>query len=181
MKRNRPVSLALALVLVGALVLVFAVTGGSAKKTQRTVAGGSAVSVKQTVLGRTLVDANGRTLYLFQADRPDVSTLSQAGLAVWPAFTSGGTPQATGGATAADLGTIAGPGGARQVTYHGHPLYYYVGDRQGGSTSGQGLNQFGGLWYVLSPSGSAITSAPPAAAPAAEGATGEGAGYRSGY
>jgi predicted lipoprotein with Yx(FWY)xxD motif len=181
MKRNRPVSIVVTLVLVGAVALVFAVTGGSAKKAQSTVAGGSAVGVKQTSLGKTLVDANGRTLYLFQADKPGVSTLSQAGLAVWPALTSAGTPQATGGAAAADLGTIAGPGGTRQVTYSGHPLYYYVGDRQAGSTAGQGLNQFGALWYVLSPGGSAITSAPTAPAPASEGATGEGSGYRSGY
>jgi hypothetical protein len=65
------------------------------------------------------------------------------------------------------------------VTYNGHPLYYYVGDRQAGSTAGQGLNQFGALWYVLSPSGNAVTSAPVTPAPAAEAA--EGGGYRSGY
>ncbi|HWX96292.1 MAG TPA: hypothetical protein VNZ01_05520 [Solirubrobacteraceae bacterium] len=181
MKRNRPLSLGLAIVLAGAVALVFAVTGGSAKKARSAVLGGSAISVKQTTLGKTLVDANGRTLYLFQGDKPGVSTLSPAGLAVWPAFTSAGTPPATGGAVAADVGTVAGPGGTRQVTYNGHPLYYYVGDRGAGSTAGQGLNQFGALWYVLSPSGSAITSAPTTSAPAAEGATGEGSGYRSGY
>jgi predicted lipoprotein with Yx(FWY)xxD motif len=176
MKRNRPASLGLAIVLVGVAVLVFAVAGGSAKKAPP-VAGASAISVKQTSVGNTLVDANGRTLYLFEADRRGVSTLSPAGLAVWPAFTGAVTPQAKGGAVAADIGTVAGPGGTRQVTYNGHPLYYYVGDHQPGSTAGQGLNQFGALWYVLSPSGSAVTSVP-ATAPAAEGASG---GYRSGY
>jgi predicted lipoprotein with Yx(FWY)xxD motif len=178
MKRNRPASLGLAVVLVGVAVLVFAVAGGSAKKSHSSVAAASAVSVNQTSVGRTLVDANGRTLYLFEADKSGVSTLSPAGLAVWPAFTSAVTPQARGGAAAADLATIAGPGGARQVTYNGHPLYYYVGDRQPGSTAGQGLNQFGALWYALSPSGNAVTSAPTTAAPAAEGASG---GYGSGY
>jgi predicted lipoprotein with Yx(FWY)xxD motif len=179
MKRNRPASLGLAIVLVGVAVLVFAVAGGSARKAPP-VAGASAVSVKQTSLGKTLVDANGRTLYLFEADRAGASTLSPAGLAVWPAFTGAVTPQARGGAVAADIGTIAGPGGARQVTYNGHPLYYYVGDHQSGNTAGQGLNQFGALWYVLSPNGNAVTSAPATTAPAAEaeGATG---GSRSGY
>jgi predicted lipoprotein with Yx(FWY)xxD motif len=177
MKRNRPASLGLAVVLVGVAILVVAVAGGSAKKAPA-VAGASSVGVKQTSLGKTLVDANGRTLYLFEADSAGVSSLSPAGLAVWPAFASTVTPQAKGGAVASDIGTVAGPGGARQVTYNGHPLYYYVGDRQAGSTAGQGLNQFGALWYVLSPSGSAVTGAPTATAPAAEGASG---GYRSGY
>ena len=49
-----------------------------------------------------------------------------------------------------------GRGGTRQVTYGHHPLYYYVGDRKAGDTHGQGLNQFGAKWYVLSPTGSKI-------------------------
>jgi predicted lipoprotein with Yx(FWY)xxD motif len=178
MKRNRPASLGLAVVLVGVAVLVFAVAGGSAKKARSPVAAASAVSVKQTSLGKTLVDANGRTLYLFEADRAGLSTLSPAGLAVWPAFTSAVTPQAKGGAVAADIATTPGPGGARQVTYNGHPLYYYAGDHQAGSTAGQGLNQFGALWYVLSPSGNSVTSGPATPAPAAEGAS---SAYGSGY
>ncbi|HEY2397556.1 MAG TPA: hypothetical protein VGH78_01065 [Solirubrobacteraceae bacterium] len=177
MKRSRPASLVLAVVLVGVAVLVFAVAGGSARKAPP-VAGASAVGVKQTPLGKTLVDANGRTLYLFEADTHGVSTLSPAGLAVWPAFTGATTPQARDGAVAADLATVAGPGGTRQVTYNGHPLYYYVGDHSPGSAAGQGLNQFGALWYALSPSGDAVRSAPPAPAPASEEASG---GHSSGY
>jgi predicted lipoprotein with Yx(FWY)xxD motif len=178
MKLSRTVSTGLAVVLAGALVLVIAVSGGSAKKSQPPVAAGSAVSVKQTSLGKTLVDANGRTLYLFQADKPGVSKLSQAGLAVWPAFTTTGTPQAKGGASANAISTIARPGGNSQVTYNGHPLYYYVGDQKPGDTLGQGLNQFGALWYVLSPSGNADTSAPSTPAPQSTTSTG---GYSSGY
>jgi predicted lipoprotein with Yx(FWY)xxD motif len=178
MTRNRSLSAGLAIVLAGLVVLVLVVSGGSAKRAQPRVAAGSAVSVMQTPLGKTLVDANGRTLYLFQADRPGVSTLSQAGLAVWPAFTGTGTPQAKGGANATQISTIAGPAGNSQVTYNGHPLYYYVGDQKAGDTRGQGLNQFGALWYVLSPSGNAVTSAPSAAAPQSTQPNG---GYTSGY
>jgi predicted lipoprotein with Yx(FWY)xxD motif len=176
MKRNRTLSASVAIVLVGVVVLVVAVSGGSAKKTQP-VSAGSAVSVKQTSLGKTLVDASGRTLYLFQADKPGVSTLSQAGFAVWPAFTTTVTPQALGGASAAEIGTIAGPGGRRQVTYNGHPLYYFVGDKQPGSTAGQGLSEFGALWYVISPGGNAVTSAAAAPSPAAPAENGGGYGY----
>jgi len=177
MKPSRPLSAGLGVVLVGVVLLVVAVSGGSAKKAQPLLAAGSAVSVKQTPLGNTLADANGRTLYLFQADKPNVSTLSQAGLAVWPAFTTTVTPQGKGGVSAAQIGTITGPGGSRQVTYNGHPLYYYVGDKQPGSTAGQGLLEFGALWYVLSPSGNAVTSAPTTPTPAAPAENGGGYGY----
>ena len=56
----------------------------------------------------------------------------------------------------ADLGTSTRSDGTKQVTYKGHPLYYYVGDPNSGETSGQGINSFGAPWYVLSPSGSAV-------------------------
>ena len=46
------------------------------------------------------------------------------------------------------------------MTYNRHPLYYYVTDSKPGQTTGQALNQFGGLWYVVSTHGNAITSAP---------------------
>ena len=148
-----------AVVVAAVIAVLLLATGGSAKNTSPGVAPGAAVGIKQTALGKTLVDANGRTLYLFGADTPDRSTLSQAGLAVWPAFTSNGTPKATGGAVSGLIGTIAGPAGGRQVTYGGHPLYYFVGDRSPGSVSGQRLNEFGAVWYVLSPNGNAITRA----------------------
>ncbi|MBV9414374.1 MAG: hypothetical protein JO363_05295, partial [Solirubrobacterales bacterium] len=41
-------------------------------------------------------------------------------------------------------------------TFHGHPLYYYVGDAAAGSTTGQGLNQFGAKWYLVAPNGSRL-------------------------
>jgi predicted lipoprotein with Yx(FWY)xxD motif len=59
-------------------------------------------------------------------------------------------PAAAGGARAGEIGTVAGAAGTAQVTYNGHPLYYFVGDRKPGQTAGQGLNQFGARWYVLS-------------------------------
>ena len=164
MKRKTliPVGAAVVAALIAMLLLA---TGGSAKNPSPHVAAGVTVDVKQTALGKTLVDANGRTLYLFGPDKPNRSTLSRAGLAVWPALTSTPTPKATGGAASALIGTIAGPAGGRQVTYNGHPLYFFVGDRSPGSARGQRLNEFGGVWYVLSPNGHAITRAPSNPAP----------------
>lgn len=162
------------------VVVIVAVAGGSTpKKTQPAVAAASAVSLRQTSLGKTLVDADGRTLYLFAADKPNVSTLSAAGRAVWPPFTAAVKPAATGGAVASHLGTITTSSGTMQVTYNGHPLYYYVGDKAPGQVKGQGLLEFGARWYVLSSQGTAVTTAPATpvpAAPASSTSTG-GGGY----
>ncbi len=168
-------SAGLAIVIAAVVVAVVAIGGGNATANQSKVAGGSAISIRSTSLGKTLVDANGRTLYLFEGDRAGVSTLSAAGAAVWPRFVSAGPVKAENGAQAALIGTTTSPTGVKQVTYEGHPLYYYVGDSTPGSTRGQGLNEFGALWYVLGPSGNGITHAPSTstAAPAAP-ATGYG-------
>jgi predicted lipoprotein with Yx(FWY)xxD motif len=169
-------SAGLAIVIAAVAVAVFAIGGGNVNANQSQALAGSAISIRSTSLGRTLVDANGRTLYLFEGDRAGVSTLSAAGAAVWPRFVSAGPASAENGAQAALIGTTTSPTGVKQVTYEGHPLYYYVGDSTPGSTRGQGLNEFGALWYVLGPSGNAITRAPntSTAAPTARAA---GYGY----
>src|SRR5437763_6715824 len=167
MSRTRfPLVAAVAVLAAAAIAVIVATSGASTTKPHAAVAAASAISIKQTSLGPTLVDANGRTLYLFEADRPNVSTLSAAGQAVWPPFTATTTPRALSGAVAGRIATVTQAGGAAQVTYKGHPLYYYVGDHSPGQTSGQGLNQFGALWYVLGPGGNAVTSAPTSPAPA---------------
>jgi predicted lipoprotein with Yx(FWY)xxD motif len=168
-----------AVVIATVVVIILATSGGAAKTARPAVAPASSISVRQTSLGNTLADANGRVLYLFQGDKRDQSTLSTAGQAVWPPLTSATTPAAGRGVTAPEITLIKGVGGAGQVAYNGHPLYYYAGDHGPGRTNGQGLNQFGALWYVLSPAGTAITSAPttPAPAPSSNGSSGYGYGY----
>jgi predicted lipoprotein with Yx(FWY)xxD motif len=120
-------------------------------------AGGTVLTTEHTGLGTILAAGSKRlTVYLFAADTGSSSTCSGACAQVWPPVTTTGNPKAEGGAQAADLGTTTRSDGTKQVTYKGHPLYYYVSDSQAGETTGQGVNGFGALWYVLSPSGSAI-------------------------
>jgi predicted lipoprotein with Yx(FWY)xxD motif len=120
-------------------------------------AGVATVSVAHSSLGSILVAGPKHlTVYLFAADKGPSSTCSSACAEVWPPVTTTGAPKAASGANAADLGTITRSDGTKQVTYKGHPLYYYVGDGTSGETSGQGLNSFGAPWYVLSPSGSEV-------------------------
>ena len=117
----------------------------------------AAVDLRGSDLGRILVDGQGRTLYLFEADTAGKSNCHGACASAWPPYLSSGTPNAGAGVTAGQLGTIPGDGGA-QVTYHGHPLYYYAGDSEPGDTTGQGLDQFGARWYVVAPSGDRVTT-----------------------
>ena len=107
-------------------------------------------------LGAILVDASGRALYLFEKDRGTTSTCSGQCAQIWPPFTSAGAPKASAGASAALLAATRRTDGTSQVTYAGHPLYYYVNDQQPGQTNGQGLNQFGAKWYVLSAEGAKV-------------------------
>jgi len=130
--------------------------GGGAATAPAPAAANSAVGLRSTSLGKVLVDAKGRTLYLFERDKADMSSCTGACQSIWPSLTSQSKPTAMGGVSAAKLGTIAAPGGKRQVTYNGHPLYYYVGDHNAGDTTGEGLNQFGAKWYVLAANGTKI-------------------------
>ena len=123
-------------------------------------------------LGKILVGANGRTLYLFEKDTGGKSSCSGSCASVWPPLTISGKPTPGSGISASALGTTSN-GGKTQVTYDGHPLYYYVSDSGPGQTSGQGHNQFGALWYVLSPQGQAITSG--------AGSSGSSGGGGNGY
>jgi predicted lipoprotein with Yx(FWY)xxD motif len=175
MSRTR-LSLAAVVGIAAVLAVVIASSGGTTKARAH-VASGAAVSIRQTSLGKILADGHGRTLYLFRGDRPNLSTLSPAGRAVWPPFTSSTKPAALSGARPAELGTVTGASSAAQVAYNGHPLYYYVGDQRPGQTLGQRLNQFGAHWYVLAPGGTAITSAARSSTPAAPSSSGSTYGY----
>jgi predicted lipoprotein with Yx(FWY)xxD motif len=117
---------------------------------------GTTISTASTKVGQVLVDGSGRTVYLFEADKGKDSTCYDACAQAWPPVTTSGTPHGGTGEHSALLGTTTRRNGTTQVTYNGHPLYYFIGDRKPGDIVGQGLNQFGAKWYVLSPSGSKI-------------------------
>jgi predicted lipoprotein with Yx(FWY)xxD motif len=123
---------------------------------QPSPATGAVLDARSTALGTVLVDAAGLTLYLFEGDKGSSSSCYGGCASIWPPLTTTGTPVAGAGIKASLLGTAKRKDGTTQVTYAGHPLYRYVADSSPGRTSGQGLNQFGALWFVLAPSGSAI-------------------------
>jgi len=118
--------------------------------------GTAVVGVGQTSLGPALVDGNGRTLYLFEKDTNTGSTCDGECATFWPPLVTTGKPLAGDGALASKLGTIERTDGKTEVSYNGHPLYYYVGDTKAGDTTGQGLDLFGAEWNVLSAAGTKI-------------------------
>jgi predicted lipoprotein with Yx(FWY)xxD motif len=122
----------------------------------KTTGGATAVDLATSKLGKILVDSKGRTLYLFVADTGSSSTCNGACAGAWPPLTTTKKPVAGSGVTASLLGTTKRSDGSLEVTYAGHPLYYYAGDTASGQTTGQALSQFGAPWYVLAPTGSAI-------------------------
>ena len=160
---RRPISLLAAAVVVPLVALAVAGCGSNNNGSPATAkaAGGSSatVSVANTGLGNILVDSHGRTLYLFEKDSGTTSTCSGGCATAWPPLRASGKPTAGSGAKASLLGTTPRSDGKPQVTYNGHPLYGYQGDSKAGDTNGQGINGFGAPWYVLSPSGNAITAA----------------------
>jgi hypothetical protein len=89
-------------------------------------------------------------------------------------------PTASGGANAADLGTITRSDGSKQVTYKGHPLYYFVGDTAAGSLKGQGSNNFGAKWWLVAPSGTAIAAGASSGGGSSGGSTSTSSGSSSG-
>jgi predicted lipoprotein with Yx(FWY)xxD motif len=104
------------------------------------------------------VSSKGLTLYLFQHDKGTTSACTGACTVNWPPLRTNGKPTAGSGANASLLGTSMRSDGKPQVTYHGHPVYLFTGDSKAGNTNGQGVNAFGGLWYVLSPKGNEVTT-----------------------
>jgi predicted lipoprotein with Yx(FWY)xxD motif len=134
-------------------------TQSTAASTSTTAATGPGVAVesKHAKLGTILAAGPKKlTVYMFEADKGTTSSCSGACAKVWPPVTSSGAPTAAGGAVSADLGTTMRSDGTEQVTYKGHPLYFYDDDKDAGDAYGQGSKAFGADWYVLKPNGSKL-------------------------
>jgi predicted lipoprotein with Yx(FWY)xxD motif len=127
-------------------------TGGSG-------GGSTTVMVKSGPLGDYLTDGSGRTLYVYANDTSTKSTCTGACATFWPPLT--GPATAGSGAQQGMLGTTARDDGSTQVTYNGHPLYYFKQDTAAGDSNGQGQNLNGGLWWIVSSAGAPITGAAP--------------------
>jgi predicted lipoprotein with Yx(FWY)xxD motif len=163
-----PVPVKLAAPLAVALLAAAACSSGSSSSSGSTSPSAAApassasstmITTKTSSGGSFLTNSAGRAVYLFMADSTGKSTCDGACASAWPPVIAAGQPTAAGGAQATDLGTITRSDGTKQVTYDGHPLYYFEGDTGPGTDKGQGLDNFGAKWWLVAPSGSSITTA----------------------
>ncbi len=153
---GRLTAVAVAVVTIAAAaVAVILLTRSSSPAAPRTAAraAGPSVQVAKTKLGRILVNAQGRTLYLYMKDRGTTSACSRRCSQVWPPATVSGAPTAGPGVVAAKLTTTRGADNTRQLVYNGHPLYTLTADVRPGQINGEG---FLGTWYVISAAGKRI-------------------------
>ena len=152
---TRKVSLRIGLVaLLAATVTAVAagwVGSGSSKAAAQRAATVQTRKVKK--YGAILMNSKGFTLYMFVPDHRKAVTCKGVCAAIWPPLKvkKGQKPTAGGAAKKNLLGTYG-----RVVSYNRWPLYTYVSDTKPGQTKGQNLNQSGGKWYVMSPSGKVI-------------------------
>jgi predicted lipoprotein with Yx(FWY)xxD motif len=135
-----------------ALLAVGAATAASASSR------GERIQLRRTGVGTILVNGRGRTVYAFTRDSRNKDACQQISgcLRVWPPVTSAGRPIAASGVKPSLLGTITIKGGAKQVTYAGHPLYTYIGDSGPAQTSYVNFSAFGGRWPALNASGQEV-------------------------
>jgi predicted lipoprotein with Yx(FWY)xxD motif len=166
MTRSKPVTI-LAGAAAVALIALAAGCGSSndngataASPAPKTASGQAATvsAANEGNLGTILVDSQGRTLYMFQKDSGTKSSCFGACAAAWPPLRASGKPTVAGGANASMVATTPRSDGKPQVTYNGHPVYLFSGDKSPGDTNGEGVTAFGGSWFALSAAGNQVSA-----------------------
>jgi predicted lipoprotein with Yx(FWY)xxD motif len=129
---------------------------GTADATSQPAQASAGVTVKVSndpKLGNILVDGEGKTLYIFTKDTPDVSNCSAGCQKAWPPLVVQDNATAGDGVNTSLLGTATLSDGRKIVTYNHMPLYYWAADMKAGDTNGQGVQ---GVWFVISPDGKPV-------------------------
>lgn len=166
---------------VGAAVLVAATAQAATSSRRHARASGAFVTLRKTALGSVLVDARGRTLYLFEKDHNGLSMCNAACVAYWPPLVSHGTPRAGTGVKQSLLTLGRAHNGVQQVLYAGHPLYTFVGDKRAGQLAGEGLNNFGAEWYIVAANGQKVEANGTSTGAGPSYSGGSGPSYSGGY
>ncbi len=181
-------------ILIAPLALVAAACGSSSSSTSTPAkspttastasSSGKAAAVVLTTrnvpgLGVVLVNGQGRTLYTFAPDKDKQVTCVGGCASAWPPLTTTSTakPATSGDVKTSLVASDPDPAGGRVITYAGWPLYLYVADPTAGTANGQSINNAGGLWYVITPSGKVITKRASAGGPSTSTSNSGGSGY----
>ncbi|HEX4701178.1 MAG TPA: hypothetical protein VH352_03540 [Pseudonocardiaceae bacterium] len=150
-------------------------TTSSAPATTTSAAPSVTLKTEQGTAGVFLADSTDKTLYMFTSDKGTTSSCYGACATAWPQLLATGPVAVSGTAVAANVGTTKRTDGTTQVTYAGHPLYYFQNDSSAGQTKGEGVQ---GVWFMLAPAGTMIKpAAPPPTSPKSGGGGGGGGGW----
>jgi predicted lipoprotein with Yx(FWY)xxD motif len=137
-----------------AILLLAATVGAAASAASGAPA---RLTARSTEYGKALFGPTGNVAYVFGADRGSTSRCYGSCASAWPPLLTSGTPRAGTGVEAKLLGTTKRNDGTLQVTYNGHPLYYYAADKAG-KVMCQHANTNGGLWLIIKPTGQPNTA-----------------------
>jgi predicted lipoprotein with Yx(FWY)xxD motif len=140
-----------------ALVVVVAVAAGLEASALGASSAAARLTVRSTEFGKALFGPSGKVVYVFGADRGSTSRCYGICAAAWPPLLTSAAPRAGAGVEAKLLGTTKRKDGTLQVTYNGHPLYYYSADKVG-KVMCQHANMHGGLWLIIKPNGQPNTA-----------------------
>jgi len=129
--------------------------GGGSSATSSGASSTPGLAVASTSLGKVVVDARGHTVYELTADKQGRSTCSASCLTLWPAVPALGGKGAPASITA-PVGSTADTSGKQMATVGGRPVYTFSQDQRPGDVNGEGLKDFGGTWWAVSPTGKAV-------------------------
>lgn len=113
---------------------------------------GTVIKTGDSKFGTVLFDGKGRAIYIWELEESTKAECYEDCAVVWPPVFTDGTPSAAGGVNNELLGTTKRNDGSTQVTYNGHPLYYYAHEGVG-EVKCHNVSTHGGLWWVIQPSG----------------------------
>jgi predicted lipoprotein with Yx(FWY)xxD motif len=116
---------------------------------------GTTIRLAGSQYGQVLFDRAGQAIYLFAKEKSAKAECYEACAAAWPPVVTKGEPQAARGINQGLLGTTKRADGKSQVTYNGHPLYYYAHEGRN-EVRCHNVSEFGGLWLVLDRKGNAL-------------------------
>ncbi|HEX5893893.1 MAG TPA: hypothetical protein VFY33_03620 [Solirubrobacterales bacterium] len=123
---------------------------------QQAAATGTTIKTSDSQYGQVLFGGDDRAIYYFDKESGSQSECYGECAEAWPPVLTKGDPQAGSGAQAGMLGTTQRDDGTTQVTYDGHPLYYYVDDPNG-EVACHNVNEFGGLWLAVQGNGQPVS------------------------
>jgi predicted lipoprotein with Yx(FWY)xxD motif len=118
---------------------------------------GTTIIAADSKFGTMLYDATGQPIYLFDAEATSRPECYDECAEAWPPVLTEGEPRAKGAVRSDLLGTTRRSDDSTQVTYAGHPLYFYAHEGKY-QVLCHNVTEFGGTWLVVQPDGTAAPS-----------------------